>query len=150
MGTRSLTTFGEKWTNKENNKTKSSKIVTVYRQYDGHPEGHGVELAEFLASGKMVNGISMGETERVFNGVNCMVAQFIKDFKDGAGGLYVYRGGAKDMWENYHYHVTWDHETNMLTMKCVDIGFGKTKNKVIFDGSPADFIKKCKKVEATT
>jgi len=144
MGTRALTTFIQTWTDNEKQKKKTEKIVTVYRHYDGYPKGHGLELAEFLLSGKMVNGVGLGD-QRVFNGFNCLIAQFIKDFKDGAGGIYVYRGGDKDMWEDYHYHVIYDDDTKKLTMKCIDV-----PKKVLFDGDPADFIKKYKTEEVTT
>lgn len=144
MGTRSLTTFVQTWTDEKTSKVKKEKIVTVYRQMDGYPTGHGLDLAEFLVSGKMVNGIG-GQQHRVFNGIHCLIGQFIKDFKDGAGGIYVHRGGAKGMWEEYHYHVIYDHDTKKLTMKCIDV-----PRKVLFNGDPADFIKKYKKEEVTT
>ena len=44
MGTRSLTFV------KEQNGRKVSTYVCMYRQYDGYPSGHGLELAEFLGS----------------------------------------------------------------------------------------------------
>ena len=47
MGTRSLTTFKEDHTDKE--------IVVLYRQYDGYPEGHGIDLFRFLNKMNMVN-----------------------------------------------------------------------------------------------
>jgi hypothetical protein len=34
----------------------------MYRQFDGYPSGHGQELAEFLLSGEMVNGIKIDRT----------------------------------------------------------------------------------------
>jgi len=144
MGTRSLTTFIQTWTDKEKQKKRTQKIVTVYRQFDGYPTGHGMELAEFLTSGEMVNGIG-GQQHRVFNGIGCLIAQFIKDFKDGAGGIYVHRGGTTNMWEDYHYHVIFNHDTQKLTMKCIDVS-----SKVLFNGDPADFIKKYKEEEVTT
>lgn len=44
MGTRSLTAFiikGE----------QDKEIATMYRQFDGQPNWHGVELAEFISGG---------------------------------------------------------------------------------------------------
>ena len=46
MGTRSLTFV---YDGKE-------PMINMYRQYDGYPQGHGKELADFLNSGTMVNG----------------------------------------------------------------------------------------------
>jgi len=63
MGTRSLTTFIDTYTGKNKMGVpviKKEKIVTMYRQFDGYPEGHGLDLAEFLAGGKMVNGLGDG------------------------------------------------------------------------------------------
>ena len=48
MGTRSLTFVYD----------GDEPIVNMYRQFDGYPEGHGQELAEFLCSGKLVEGYS--------------------------------------------------------------------------------------------
>ena len=100
MGTRSLTTFIE--TYKDNKgKEKKEKIVTMYRQYDGYPTGHGIELAEFLASGKMVNGFGLGVDHLQFNGMGCLSAQVVSHFKDGVGGFYLYRGGTTNCGEEY-------------------------------------------------
>ena len=71
MGTRSLTVFQE----------YDAEIVVMYRQFDGYPSGHGIDLSEFLAGGKMVNGLSLNENERVFNGMSCLAAQVIAHFK---------------------------------------------------------------------
>ena len=64
MGTRSLTTFVETYKDNSGKKVKN-EIVTMYRQYDGYMEGHGKDLADFLAGGKLVNGIGMDEGSQV-------------------------------------------------------------------------------------
>lgn len=46
MGTRSITKFIE----------EGKEICGLYRQFDGYPEGHGKELAEFLQNMPIVNG----------------------------------------------------------------------------------------------
>lgn len=80
MGTRSTTTVYD---------YDGQPIITMYRQYDGYPSGHGEELAEFLSSKRMVNGIS-GNRKNVFNGPGCLAAQMIAHFKKEAGGIYIY------------------------------------------------------------
>jgi hypothetical protein len=45
MGTRSLTTFISTWKDEKTGKVKNDKIVTMYRQYDGYPTGHGLQLS---------------------------------------------------------------------------------------------------------
>ena len=87
MGTRSLTFVydGEK------------PIVNMYRQFDGYPSGHGLELAEFLNSfDEVVNGLPVGDTRRLANGMGCLAAQMIANFKDSAGGFYIHSVDSTD------------------------------------------------------
>ncbi len=96
MGTRSLTTVLD-----HNNKP----IVTMYRQMDGYPTGHGNELAEFLNSGALVNGLG-SEPGIVFNGVQCLAASLVAHFKDGPGNIYLYAPGSTNVGEEYHYNIS--------------------------------------------
>ena len=105
MGTRSVTKVIETWNDEKTNKLKKQTLVCMYRQMDGYPSGMGVDLAEFLESGKKVNSISLGETQRVFNGMGCLAAQMVAHFKDGAGGIYLYPINVKDAWQNYEYEI---------------------------------------------
>ena len=116
MGTRSLTFVydGEK------------PIIKMYRQFDGYPEGHGQELAEFLLSGEMVNGYS-SKTEKQFNGMGCLAAQMIAEFKNGVGGFYIHSVTDKDCWQDYEYHV---YEDKVVI---------KDPSEVIFSGTYAEF-----------
>lgn len=101
MGTRSLTyVYDSKYVIGD-----KTPIVCMYRQFDGYPTGHGAELAEFINSGKMVNGLGL-ETDRVFNGMGCMAAQMIAHFKQTPGGFYIYAVDLdQDCWQDYEYHV---------------------------------------------
>lgn len=95
MGTRSLTfVYNE----------RGEAIVNLYRQYDGYPSGHGAELAEFLAGKRLVNGLS-GDTSMVFNGMGCLAASLVANFKQSAGGFYIYAVTNTDCWQDYEYHV---------------------------------------------
>lgn len=82
MGTRSITIVRD-----GNNK----KIIEIYQQFDGDPNGVGKDLLDFIKGGKMGNGISgspkIGE---YFNGINDFTAQLIARFKDSVGGLYLH------------------------------------------------------------
>ena len=145
MGTRSLTRIIETWKD-DNGKQKQEKLVTMYRQYDGYPSGHGQELADFINSGKVVNGISGDEKRKVFNGAGCFAAQMISHFKgDGAGGFYIYSNSTKDVGEQYEYHVLVDFNTKQITLKCYEIGYIKkdgtysNKRRVLFNGNALDF-----------
>lgn len=150
MGTRSLTTFIETWKD-DSGKQKKQEIVTMYRQYDGYPSGHGQDLAEFLSQGKLVNGIGLKDTI-VFNGMGCLTAQVVAHFKDGSGGIYLQRAN-KDSWENYRYHVIGDFDTKEIIIKVFEIGYMKgdkyiNKARVIFEGTPKELLEYCKKEEA--
>lgn len=129
MGTRSLTIFKD-----EDGKT----LATLYRQMDGYPEGHGVELAEFLAPFTIVNGYSGREKQPAANGLGCLAAQAIAHFKtkSGIGGFYLYPEGAKDVGEEYVYEVTGTQ------MTCFEvIGFETTEDrKLVFKGLASDFL----------
>lgn len=147
MGTRSLTTFAQQWKDEKTDKVKTDKIVTMYRHTGGYPTGHGLELAEFLASGKMVNGIGMTNDQRVFNGVACLTAQAVHGFKGTeAGGIYLHRGGTINCGEDYRYEVIWNENTQKLTMRCLEVRYKKGA-KEIFNGTAEEFIAKYKEVE---
>jgi hypothetical protein len=137
MGTRSLTTFIETYEDKEGKKKKNN-IVTMYRQMDGYPEGMGMDLANFLNGGTMVNGIGLNETKLVFNGMGCLAAQAVAHFKEGAGGIYLHRGGAKNCWEQYRYEVIENGPGQDVTLRCYDV----YDRKWIFNGTPKEFIEK--------
>jgi hypothetical protein len=103
MGTRSLTVF----LNEE-----GQEICVMYRQFDGHPDSHGQELANFLKHKELVNGYSMDKQATCFNGMPCVAAQVIGHFKRNektglpdAGGFYLYPPGTRDAGEEYLYTV---------------------------------------------
>lgn len=94
MGTRSLTFVYD----------DGEAVVNMYRQFDGYPSGHGAELAEFLLSGIMVNGFSSTNAKQ-FNGMGCLAAQMIANFKQTVGGFYIHPVTATDCGQEYEYHV---------------------------------------------
>jgi hypothetical protein len=65
-------------------------ILNMYRQCDGYLEGHGKELAEFLAPIRLINGIGLDSdnTDKA-NGMGCLAAQIVAHFKKKAGGFYI-------------------------------------------------------------
>ena len=143
MGTRSLTTFIELYTD-EKGKQKKNKVVTMYRQYDGYPDGHGSELAEFLSKGKMVNGIGVGDDSLQFNGIGCLAAQVVAEFKNGAGGIYLQKSN-KNSGEEYRYHVMSNWDTQEITLKVMEVGYMKgdkyiNKTKTLYEGDVSTFL----------
>jgi hypothetical protein len=98
MGTRCLTVFKEE---------DGTEIAVLYRQHDGYPDGHGQELADFLAGKVIINGIGGDATkDTAFNGMHCLAASVIAHFKDDIGSFYLYPAGTRGMDEEYIYTVT--------------------------------------------
>jgi hypothetical protein len=146
MGTRSLTTFIQTYKSEKTGQRKTNKIVAMYRQYDGYPEGHGLELCKYLAGGDLVNGIGLGKNERmIFNGMGCLAASVVSHFKDGPGNIYLEAPRKMD-WENYEYKVIGDFDTHELSVHVVTRGYMSkkgdyiNKNKTLFKGSPKQVI----------
>lgn len=124
MGTRSLTFVYD----------DTRCVVCMYRQFDGYPSGHGRELAEFLAGfDAVVNGLRVGETRKVANGMGCLAAQMVANFKVSSGGFYLYPTDTSDVGEEYEYHVYADKVV-------VKDGLGET----LFSESWEDFTEYCK------
>ena len=121
MGTRSLTFVYDDC---------DVPLINMYRQYDGYPSGHGAELAEFLDGFEIVNGF--GEVKpKVANGMTCLAAQLIANFKKTVGGFYIHPVAETDCGQDYEYHV---YETKLIV---------KNPDKVIFEGAWKDFAKFC-------
>lgn len=97
MGTRCLTVLHD---------SDEKEIAVLYRQFDGYPDGHGQELADFLKGKTIVNGISGDmDKSKIFNGMGCVAASVIAHFKNEVGGFYLHPAGTRDCWQDYIYHV---------------------------------------------
>ena len=109
MGTRSLTRViprQEGLSFSEGHEHVDKSVVNIYRQYDGYPEGMGVDLAEFLSEFTIVNGLGADSYKpRIANGYGCLAAQLVEFLKDGPGNVYLelLDGDAGDHWEEYIY-----------------------------------------------
>ena len=136
MGTRALTFVYD----------GSTPIVNMYRQYDGYPSGHGLELAQFLTRGKLVSGLS-GKDEVVFNGMGCLAAAMIANFKETPGGFYIHSVEETECGQDYEYHVyqAGDEIRVRVTNRGCNM-FGLTMsdtNDNIFDGTAVEFFDYC-------
>jgi len=84
----------------------SQELMTMYRHGGGDPEQHGQELADFLTRGRLVNGFTTEERQTwVFNGMGCLAAWIVAEFKDGPGIVYLLPAGTRDIGEDYVYTV---------------------------------------------
>jgi hypothetical protein len=112
MGTRSLTfTYTE----------EGEKIVCLYRQYDGYPEGHGKELATILNT-------------TLSNGMECLSASIVAKLKTGAYNIYLYSTNIKDAWQEFEYHI---HSDKVEVIKTYP------EHHSIFTGSYSEFLEFC-------
>jgi hypothetical protein len=100
MGTRSLTFV---YNDQEVNGNEKP-ILCMYRQFDGYLSCHGLQLAEFINSKILVNGLPV-RTENVANGMGCLAAQIVVHFKNEAGGFYLYPTDCEDAEHEYEYHI---------------------------------------------
>ena len=142
MGTRSLTRIipRQKGLNyADGHKYPEKAVVNMYRQYDGYPDGHGIDLAEFLKDIKIVNGIQYPSNELIANGSGCLAAQMIKHFKDGVGNIYLQTHDNENRGEEYIY--TLYPKKNEPTYIAI---YEVYEQKCIFVGTPKQLLKKYK------
>ncbi len=130
MGTRCLTVL---------NNNKGKEIAVLYRQSDGYPDGHGVELAKFLSGHHLCNGISQHDTaDNAFNGMDDCAARVVSHFKGGQiGQFYLHAAGTRDVGEEYIYTVS-KGSGDGLVLRCVD-RYRAEKNRVLYEGPPEKF-----------
>lgn len=103
--------------------TKSGKatdsLINLYRQYDGHMYGHGLELAKFLDGFTLVNGIrsDINPKDKIANGSECLSAQLVKHFKKDAGQFYLmpFKDEVGAYSEEYIYNIYVIHFTLSAT-----------------------------------
>lgn len=115
----------------------SVTLVNMYRQYDGYPDGHGVELAKFLNHKLLVNGLPSREDRLdLANGLDDLAAQIVVHFKKEPGDFYL--SGYENK-EEYDYEVY--EKDNEIRIKA-------TGPDLKFDGTPDEFLQMYEKVEA--
>lgn len=93
MGTRSVTTFTEKYGDSE------YPLVAIYQQYDGYIDGVGHDIARWLLGKRIINGFVPGDND------GTTTKQFIRDHKLDVGGLYITGIGST---EDYNYKIIID------------------------------------------
>ena len=94
-------------------------VINMYRQFDGYPSGHGVDLAEFLDGFEVVNGYGKVKP-KLANGMGCLAAQMVAHFKNGVGGFYIYSVTDTDCWQDYEYHV---YEDKVVVKNPTEVAF---------------------------
>lgn len=111
-------------------------LVKLLKTADGYLSSAGVELANFTASARFVNGLT-GD-ENVFNGMGCFAAQLIAHLKTKAGLWYV-ADLDTDYGDDYTYTINGgldagNYKPTPVTMTMT------TLDSRTFSGSPEEFI----------
>ncbi len=146
MGTRSLTRIIPRQEGLAYDKAQGRaelSLVNIYQQYDGYPEYMAVEYAKWLEGLSIGNGLGRDpELNKYANGVGCFAAQFIKQFKDRPGGLYLHPIDDEEGWVDYIYTLfpKEGEETYMSIYHTIS-------KDVIFVGKPDAVLKKYNKEE---
>ena len=130
MGTRSTYRVINQYADNNTGKIVNQSICLIYVQYDGYPDGHPKDTAEWLAGGEVVN-------ELQFNGAGCLAAQLVAKLKRGVGGTYMKAlGNRGKSGEDYLYDiiVTEDDSIEYIAYD------NDVRKKVIFKGTPKEFV----------
>ena len=146
MGTRSLTRIIPRQEGLAYDKAHGRaelSLVNIYQQYDGYPEYMAVEYAKWLEGLSIGNGLGRDpELNKYANGVGCFAAQFIKQFKDRPGGLYLHPIDDEEGWVDYIYTL-FPKEREKTYMSI----YHTISKEVIFVGKPDAVLKKYNKEE---
>lgn len=123
-------------------------LVNVYQQYDGYLEGVGKQLCLWLKNHYLVNGISSNETKGCANGAECLVAQFIRDFKREVGNLYIYPFDMGFDWIDYNYEVFIPFvESETKCEDCTTIKVSNRDGESFFEGTVNELLEEIRKLE---
>lgn len=153
MGTRSITVVSERWQADQEYKP----VATIYRHWDGYPEGHGVDLASFLDGLVLVNGIGSDMPEKFANGPGSLAAQLVSFLQEQGHNPNLCEHGSV-MGQEYEYHVRCDYfGENAITVEVLDgpmtfFGMGGEEcTNSVFKGTVAEYcawVKKPAEAEA--
>lgn len=132
MGTRSIThiTFTRNGA--------QTPIVSFYRQYDGYPEGHGMEMAKFLAGFPKDNGPSdQRAIGNCHNGHDDLAFQLLAHLKREPFNHYLIPVGESNMGEEYVYEVDFAEE-GWCTIRINSFFFGTPEQLIQKYGQPVE------------
>ena len=114
-------------------------IVNVYHHYDGYIDGVGYDLAKWLCKKTMVNGLPLKYDKNMCNGIGCLVAQYIHNFKEEPGGVYIYP--LNNLEDEYHYDVIIkDSFRNSIPVNDITEITVTSYDEIIFKGSPKELL----------
>lgn len=128
---------------------KLKPLLAIYRQFDGYPEGHGADLADFFKGMTIVNGIGMGETIGTHaNGAGCFAAQLVKQLKETIGNIYIVSSKNDNEEYNYHIYLRARDRGSFGTKPCESLIWVRVANyagRKIFSGPRDEYVEWIKK-----
>jgi len=126
MGTRATIHIAKREEGVSFSEIPEKKIVSIYNQYDGYPEGLGVTIADYL------NG------KRLVNGLGCLAASLVAELKHEAGYVYIDDPNCPHGWLDYEY-VIWGDAGKDLWISIFKITPSSNgySNTCIFVGKPS-------------
>lgn len=102
-------------------------LVNVYFSCDGYVEGVGYNLARYLLSKRIINGITCFDNKNeIANGFGCLITQYIRDMKEEPGYVYIV---PQSVTADYDYFVQYD-KNNQITITVTHLG------NLLFRGDP--------------
>jgi hypothetical protein len=143
MGTRSITDVIALSVDSKGKETKTT-LLTMYGQWDGYPHNLGLDIADFLNAGKLVDGFN-SKDEVVFNGAGCLAAQLVANFKKGVGSFYIIKANASKHGEQFRYQIIINEDNQTIKLRCLEVGYRNKKNmyvdrnKVLFFDDPKNY-----------
>lgn len=107
-------------------------LVNVDHHCDGYIKGVGHDLAKFLLSKEIVNGITgFDDRDSIANGFGCLIAQYISNVKKGPGSVYIC---PQHFEGDYNYDVIYNNYKNDIYIKVTHF------DKFLFEGSPKELL----------
>jgi len=112
MGSNKMSTSATLRIYDENNQN----LVVLYKHFDGYPSGFGYDLYRFLKDMRIVNGIPESRYSLSFaaNGMGCLAAQIVAQFKDCIGDLYIVSKPIEDV--EYEYFLFFEDNELILSV----------------------------------
>lgn len=129
---------------------RGKPLICIFRCNDGHPSGHGKELAEFLQHRKITDGVSLATLQSpqnfpdLSNGIEELAAHllFVLKSRNIVGNIYIIPPGEERklayIGQEYEYHIYVD---KIIICEIIwndrdeTTWISKVQEKTIFDGT---------------
>lgn len=116
-------------------KNEDRIITTIYRHYDGYPEGLGQELKDILSGKDIPEGYLRGHQNPgdFYNGMQCLAAYVIKSLKTEWGNVYIYPPNSRDCGEEFVYLIEEKDKKLTLSIMVVYNEDRKLAETIVFE-----------------